>query len=84
MRLGDNEMFAFAESAEHPDMPPVEGCIRLFYFARIGMKQIGNDLIYTEYSIMNLGGYMPPRLLNMTLSTENRKNFVGMKKYFDS
>lgn len=77
-------MFAIAKSAEHPDKPPVEGCIRLFFFARLGMKQVGNDLIYTEYALMNLGGYMPARLLNMTLATENIKNFKGMKKYFDS
>ena len=65
--------FIVCETIEHPDKPVQSGVVRMFVHARGFVrpsKTVEGALDYTEFSVFNMGGYMPARLLNMVLAAE--------------
>jgi hypothetical protein len=74
---GDGTFFV-CETIERPDVPEVKGVVRMFVYTRGYVrpnKELPDTIDYTEMTVMNMGGYMPARLLNMVLASEREKEF---------
>ena len=78
---GDGQFF-IVETIERPDYPVIKGVVRMFIYTRgyvrPSKESPSDTLDYTEMTVMNMGGYMPARLLNMVLASEAEKEFRKM------
>ena len=73
--ISDHEggRFVVCETIEHPERPVYPGVVRMFVYTRGYVRPNktglgGHD--YTELTVMNMGGYIPARLLNMVIASE--------------
>ena len=55
------------QTTQHPDYPPKEKAIRMYVHKASLFWQDGNDTIGHEVSTFDMGGYVPRRLLNMSI-----------------
>ena len=74
IKIVDHEggRFFVGETVEHPDKPVFPGVVRMFVYTR-GFVRPGKEAgthDYTELTVMNMGGYIPARLLNMVIASE--------------
>ena len=75
LQIVDHEggRFFVGETVEHPDKPVYPGVVRMFVYTRGYVrpsKDQPNTHDYTELTVMNMGGYIPARLLNMVIASE--------------
>lgn len=77
--------FFVCETVVRDDCPEVDGVVRMFMYTRGFIrpnKESPADIFdYTEFTVFNMGGYMPARLLNMVVASETQKEFGNMYKY---
>ena len=75
--------FVICETIEHHSKPVFPGVVRMFVYTR-GFIRPGKEAgthEYTEFTVMNMGGYIPARLLNMVIASETQKEFANMVKF---
>ena len=63
-----------------PDTPVKEGCVRMSLNKIVCVEQIDGDVHITDYSTQDYGGYFPPRLMNMMLSTQMKASIPQFQK----
>lgn len=73
-----NGTFIKIKSVEHADMPLVKDIIRMYYYEALLLQQQGDNLLMTECIHMDMKGYMPASLMNMTIASETSKEFITM------
>ena len=76
----DGGAFAVVQTVDHPSMPPNPKVVRMFYHAVLFLKQVGADVVMIDFEYVNLKGYLPASLLNMTIASECAKEFTNMVK----
>ena len=65
----DGRTLYVAYSTEQPDYPIKEKSIRMDLYRATMVKELGveNGISILEFSSFNIGGWFPPRLLNMMM-----------------
>lgn len=86
LQVADKEdgKFFLVSSCDHPDAPHYEGSVKVFYHERSIMKPNAEDpdiLDYEAYMILSLGGFVPARLTNYTVSNETNKMLNSAYNY---
>ena len=61
-------MLYVSSSIDHKDYPVKDNVVRSEVQDVSRMEQKGNDLVSTKFNTFDLGGYYPPRLLNMVIA----------------
>lgn len=69
----DGGVFLVVTTVEHPAMPPVKGVVRMFNHVTSFLKQDGKNVKMIDYEYVNMKGYLPAALLNMTMASEMGK-----------
>ena len=67
--LGDGKTLFITQSIDLPQYPRTKASIRMDLFKASIFFQVGPDLELIEYHTFNMGGYVPAKLLNMTLGS---------------
>uniref|UniRef100_A0A7S0Z2J6 START domain-containing protein n=1 Tax=Hemiselmis tepida TaxID=464990 RepID=A0A7S0Z2J6_9CRYP len=86
-KRGDGSIFVCIRTAEHPKCPPKEGVYRAYYFNSSLFKMSEEEpgvMEMTEFIFQDLGGQIPPPLMNAALPAGTlQANAVEMKGFRD-
>lgn len=67
-------------SVDHPDYPEGDHAVRMKVFKRSNIKQVGDDLHFSELTNMSMGGYIPASLFNMMIGSLAKKGMDELMK----
>lgn len=57
------------ESTDYEGVPEIPGVVRIQMFKAVKIEQVGDDIVLTDFSNMDMKGYFPMRLMNMMVAT---------------
>ena len=66
-----------SNSVKHKDYPLKENVVRTSVSGCTILEEKGNDLVFTKLNTFDMGGYYPPRLLNMVVANLSKARTLG-------
>jgi hypothetical protein len=83
-KLDNGDLFIAMSSIEREDTPPMKGVIRMYQQISGHMRLIPGveppTYDYTEFDVIDMGGYIPTRLMNMVMASTIKSEF---RKFYD-
>ena len=76
--------FVVAQTVYHPAKPIQPDIIRIFIYTRIFVRPSKTKhgvLDYTDLTICNLRGYIPPNIMSVIICIGNKKDYENMVKH---
>ena len=84
-KMDNGDLFIACTSLERDDIPPVKGVVRMYqHISGLMRLQPGVEpptFDYTEFDVIDMGGYIPTRLMNMVMASTIKSEF---RKFYEA